>query len=172
MNGLIKSAFILEHESREWVKDKEMKRLREEETKGQKDEKTKRGRVEERKRQKPRNPLAINRNKPFLERSVCRLQHHQRKLRLRCCGSRRHLRERTAFQADTEGVPCCPGALPPALLTVQPSRLDSLACCCGDSTQPYAKVLWVLLARGVSSPIVSTFQHVSSKSILAWKAIL
>ena len=57
MNGLIKSAFILEHESREWVKDKEMKRLREEETKGQKDEKTKRGRVEERKRQNQEIPL-------------------------------------------------------------------------------------------------------------------
>ena len=71
-----------------------MKRLREEE-------------------KKPRKPLAINSNKPFLERSACRLQHHQRKLRFRCCGSRRHLRGRTAFQADTEGVPCCPGALPP-----------------------------------------------------------
>ena len=32
---------------------------------------------------------------------------------LSVCGSRRHLRGRTALQADTEGVPCCPGALPP-----------------------------------------------------------
>ena len=46
MNGLIKSAFILEHESREWVKDeetksqrdKEMKRLREEEIKSRREE--------------------------------------------------------------------------------------------------------------------------------------
>ena len=43
---------------------------------------------------------------------------------LSVCGSRRHLRGRTALQADTEGVPCCPGALP-RLLIVQPSRLRS-----------------------------------------------
>ena len=48
MNGLIKSAFILEHESREWVKDEEtkrqrdkkMKRLREEEIKSRREEET------------------------------------------------------------------------------------------------------------------------------------
>ena len=35
-------------------------------------------------------------------------------LKLSCyCGSRRHLRGRTAFQADTERIPCCPGALSP-----------------------------------------------------------
>ena len=28
------------------------------------------------------------------------------------CGSRRHLRGRTALQADTDWIPCCPGALP------------------------------------------------------------
>ena len=44
MNGLIKSAFILEHESREWVKDEETKSQRDKESKRQRDEKTKRGR--------------------------------------------------------------------------------------------------------------------------------
>ena len=48
-------------------------------------------------------------------------------MRLRRGGSRRHLRERTAFQADTEGVAAVRGRCP-RLLTVQPSRLDSLAC--------------------------------------------
>ena len=50
MNGLIKSAFILEHESREWVKDKETKRQRDKETKRQRDKETKRLREEETKR--------------------------------------------------------------------------------------------------------------------------
>ena len=102
----------------ERLRDKESKRLKDKETKRERDKKMKRLREEEIKSRreeetKPRKPLAINSNKPFLERSACRLQHHQRKLRFRCCGSRRHLRGRTAFQADTEGVPCCPGALPP-----------------------------------------------------------
>ena len=48
-------------------------------------------------------------------------------MRLRRGGSRRHLRGRTAFQADTEGVAAVRGRCP-RLLTVQPSRLDSLAC--------------------------------------------
>ena len=74
----------------------------------QRDKKTKRGRVEERKRQKPKKPLAINSNKPFLERSACRLQHHQRKLRLRCCGFRRHLRGRTAFLCLFVSSSFCP----------------------------------------------------------------
>ena len=37
--------------------------------------------------------------KPFFERNACRLLHHQDRVRLRRCGSRRHLRGRTAFQA-------------------------------------------------------------------------
>ena len=41
MNGLIKSAFILEHESREWVKDEETKSQRDKESKRQRDKKTK-----------------------------------------------------------------------------------------------------------------------------------
>ena len=40
---------------------------------------------------------------------------------------RRHLRGRTALQADTKGVADIRGRCP-RLLTVQPSRLDSLAC--------------------------------------------
>ena len=52
---------------------------------------------------------------------------HPRSVRLRCGGSRRHLRGRTALQADTKGVADIRGRFP-RLLTVQPSRLDSLAC--------------------------------------------
>ncbi|MDD6076333.1 MAG: hypothetical protein PUB84_06265, partial [Bacteroidales bacterium] len=37
---------------------------------------------------------------------------HQRRLRLRRGGSRRHLRGRTAFQADTEGLPLSGGVAP------------------------------------------------------------
>ena len=48
-------------------------------------------------------------------------------MRLRRGGSRRHLRGRTALQADTEGWHAVRGRCP-RLLTVQPSRLDSLAC--------------------------------------------
>ena len=47
MNGLIKSAFILEHESREWVKDEETKSQRVKETKSQRDKEMKRLREEE-----------------------------------------------------------------------------------------------------------------------------
>ena len=52
---------------------------------------------------------------------------HPRSVRLRRGGSRRHLRGRTALQADTKGVADIRGRCP-RLLTVQPSRLDSLAC--------------------------------------------
>ena len=83
---------------------KETKRLRVKETKRQKEEERKSRREEERKRQreeetKTKKPLAINSNKPFLERNACRLLHHQDRVRLRRCGSCRHLRGRTAFQA-------------------------------------------------------------------------
>ena len=52
---------------------------------------------------------------------------HQGGVRLQRSGSRRHLRGRTALQADTKGVADIRGRCP-RLLTVQPSRLDSLAC--------------------------------------------
>ena len=51
---------------------------------------------------------------------------HQGEVRLQRGGSRRHLRGRTALQADTKGVATIRGRCP-RLLTVQPSRLDSLA---------------------------------------------
>ena len=51
---------------------------------------------------------------------------HQGGVRLQRGGSRRHLRGRTALQADTKGVATIRGRSP-RLLTVQPSRLDSLA---------------------------------------------
>ena len=51
---------------------------------------------------------------------------HQGGVRLQRGGSRRHLRGRTALQADTKGVATIRGRYP-RLLTVQPSRLDSLA---------------------------------------------
>ena len=60
--------------------------------------------------------------------------------RLRRCGSRRHLRGRTALQADTEGWHTVRGRCP-RLLTVQPSRLDSLACpglCARCAFSPFA----------------------------------
>ena len=91
-----------------WTRISRMgERLRDKKTKRQKDKKRKKGRVEERKRgkdkeRKRQKPLAINSNKPFLERNACRLLHHQDRVRLRRCGSRRHLRGRTALQADTE----------------------------------------------------------------------
>ena len=47
---------------------------------------------------------------------------HPRSVRLRRGGSRRHLRGRTALQADTKGVATIRGRCP-RLLTVQPSRL-------------------------------------------------
>ena len=52
---------------------------------------------------------------------------HQGEVRLQRGGSRRHLRGRTALQADTKGVATIRGGRCPRLLTVQPSRLDSLA---------------------------------------------
>ena len=52
---------------------------------------------------------------------------HPRRVRLRRGGSRRHLRGRTALQANTEGGAAIRGRCP-RLLTVQPSRLNSLAC--------------------------------------------
>ena len=51
---------------------------------------------------------------------------HQGEVRLQRGGSRRHLRGRTALQADTKGVATIRGRCP-RLLAVQPSRLDSLA---------------------------------------------
>ena len=47
---------------------------------------------------------------------------HQGEVRLQRGGSRRHLRGRTALQADTKGVATIRGRCP-RLLTVQPSRL-------------------------------------------------
>ena len=60
------------------------------------------------------------------------------------CGSRRHLRGRTAFQADTERIPCCPGALPP--VTHSTAFQAGLSCLLYvvDSTKPCSNLLLVL----------------------------
>ena len=110
-----------------------MKRLREEEIKSRREEET-----------KTKKSPCDKQHKPFFERSACRLQHHQRKLRFRCCGSRRHLRGRTAFQADTERIPCCPGALPP--VTHSTAFQAGLSCLLFvvDSTKPCSNLLLVL----------------------------
>ena len=78
-----------------------MKRLREEEIKSRREEET-----------KTKKSPCDKQHKPFLERSACRLQHHQRKLRFRCCGSRRHLRGRIALQANLSLQPTNPGLQP------------------------------------------------------------
>ena len=75
------------------------------------------------------------------------------------CGSRRHLRGRTALQADTEGWHAVRGRCP-RLLTVQPSRLDSLA------------GLILLLRHEAQRTHTCWRCHLCSKSILAWRAIL
>ena len=60
------------------------------------------------------------------------------------CGSRRHLRGRTALQADTERIPCCPGALPP--VTHSTAFQAGLSCLLFvvDSTKPCSNLLLVL----------------------------
>ena len=66
-------------------------------------------------------------------------------LKLSCsCGSHRHLRGRTAFQADTERIPCCPGALPP--VTHSTAFQAGLSCLLFvvDSTKPCSNLLLVL----------------------------